>query len=357
MTGRGVDQILPHPGNPELWEPYVRDARDYVRLAERVSGRFPRPVDFGWPWGDALAALDDVAPDARLINLETSVTRAGTPAEDKRLHYRMSPMNLPCLSAARPDVCALANNHVLDFGPSGLTDTRDALAGAGLAVAGAGQDSDQAEQPAVVGLPTGNRLIVIARGSESSGIPRDWAASAEQAGVALLPDLSEATADALLGQVRPVKRPGDVVVVSVHWGSNWGYHVPEEQVRFAHALIDGGVAIVHGHSSHHPRPIETYRGRLVLHGCGDLINDYEGIGGYQEYRGELRLLYLASVQPATGELARLSMVPLRARRMRLHRADVDEAAHLCRVLDRISRPFGTRIGVTADSMLERRGSG
>jgi poly-gamma-glutamate capsule biosynthesis protein CapA/YwtB (metallophosphatase superfamily) len=63
------------------------------------------------------------------------------------------------------------------------------------------------------------------------------------------------------------------VVVSVHWGSNWGYGVGPDQVRFAHRLI-GGVDLIHGHSSHHPRPVEVFGGKLVLYGCGDCINDY-----------------------------------------------------------------------------------
>ena len=65
-------------------------------------------------------------------------------------------------------------------------------------------------------------------------------------------------------------------------------------------LIDGGFDVIHGHSSHHPRPVEVYRGRLVLYGCGDAINDYEGISGYGQFRGDLRLLYVASV---TGRIA------------------------------------------------------
>src|SRR5271167_223067 len=50
MTGRGVDQVLPHPGDPELRERYAADARAYVRLAERAHGRIPRPAGFAWPW-------------------------------------------------------------------------------------------------------------------------------------------------------------------------------------------------------------------------------------------------------------------------------------------------------------------
>ena len=106
MPGRGVDQVLPHPGDPELRERYIDDARAYVRLAGRANGPIPRPVSFSWPWGDALPVIDALAPDVRVINLETSVTRCAGFAPGKAVHYRMSPQNLPCVTAARPDVCA-----------------------------------------------------------------------------------------------------------------------------------------------------------------------------------------------------------------------------------------------------------
>ena len=56
MCGRAIDQILPHPGDPRLYEAYVKDAGDYVRLAERRNGAIPRPVDFAYVWGWALDA-------------------------------------------------------------------------------------------------------------------------------------------------------------------------------------------------------------------------------------------------------------------------------------------------------------
>ena len=106
MLGRGVDQVLPHPGDPRLREGSVRDARAYVRLAERAHGPITRPAGFSWPWGDALAVLDQVAPDVRVINLETGVTRSTGFAPAKPVHYRMSPGNLPAVTVARPDACA-----------------------------------------------------------------------------------------------------------------------------------------------------------------------------------------------------------------------------------------------------------
>src|SRR5204862_7200895 len=127
-------------------EAYGREATTYVALAESVSGPIPRRVDPAWPWGDALGVLDDLAPDVRLINLETSITRSGDFAPGKEVHYRMNPANIACLTVARPDVCALANNHVLDFGQSGLPETLDTLSGAGLPPAGAGRDAASARR-------------------------------------------------------------------------------------------------------------------------------------------------------------------------------------------------------------------
>jgi poly-gamma-glutamate synthesis protein (capsule biosynthesis protein) len=354
MLGRGVDQILPHSGDPTLHEHYAGDARTYVELAEAVNGPIPRPVGFSWPWGDALPALDQAEPDTQVINLETSITRSDAFASGKAVHYRMSPGNVPCLTTARPDVCVLGNNHVLDFGHQGLAETLDSLSNAGLRSAGAGRDLDEARRPATVAVPGGGRIVVFSCGMASSGIPTSWAAMADRAGVDFLLGPSEAGAAEIIGRVRAVKRPGDVVVVSVHWGSNWGYDVVPGQVRFAHQLIDQGVDVIHGHSSHHPRPIEIYEGKVILYGCGDFIDDYEGITGYEEYRDDLRLLYFVSVEADTGRLAELRVVPMQARRMRLHRACGMDVSWVRDVLDRVSRPYGTRADLERDGVINVR---
>ncbi|MDR7304250.1 CapA family protein [Haloactinomyces albus] len=350
MPGRGVDQILPRPGDPQLREPHISDARYYVRAAEEVSAPIARPVDFSWPWGDALGIIDGFAPAARVLNLESSVTRCDDFAPNKAVHYRVSPANLACVAAGRPDLCVLANNHVLDFGIRGLADTLDALSDAGLRYAGAGRDTAQASQPAVIPIG-GGRLVVLACGATSSGIPPDWAATGHRAGVNVLPDLSEATAEGIIDRLRDVRRPGDIVIVSVHWGSNWGYHVPQDQVRFARRLIDGGVSVVHGHSSHHPRPIEVYRDRLILYGCGDLIDDYEGIAGEERYRDDLRLLYFPEVEPDSGRLVRLRSAVTQARRMRLHPASTADIRWMCSVLCRRGHSPGARVELDRDGTL------
>jgi poly-gamma-glutamate capsule biosynthesis protein CapA/YwtB (metallophosphatase superfamily) len=340
MTGRGIDQILPHGGDPQLREPEIVDARSYVALAERANGPIARPVNFEYPWGEALTVIDEFRPDARILNLETAITGGGEFAPGKAVHYRMHPANLACLSAVRPDICVLANNHVLDFGPTGLADTLRALATAGIQPVGAGLDADHAKQPALLTLLDGTRVLMAAAAMTSSGVPRHWAATATRPGV-VVGDLTERGADELADRVLLIKRPGDIGLVSLHWGSNWGYRVDSEQVRFAHRLIDAGIDVVHGHSSHHPRPVEVYRGKLILYGCGDTVDDYEGIAGYEEYRDELRLLYFASIDRRGGALIALHLVPMRARRMRLERASRDDAEWLRRTLEDASHRFGT----------------
>jgi poly-gamma-glutamate capsule biosynthesis protein CapA/YwtB (metallophosphatase superfamily) len=354
MTGRGIDQVLPHPSDPRIHEAFVKDAGQYVQLAEAANGPVPRPVEFSYIWGDALDELARVAPDARIVNLETSITRSDDHWPGKGIHYRMYPDNVQCLTAAGIDVCTLANNHVLDFGHAGLRETLETLARAELGTAGAGRTLAEARQPAVVKISGKGRLVVFALGDETSGIPSSWAATDDRPGIDFLPDLSEATASGIVDRVRQVKRARDLVVASIHWGSNWGYQVPPAHQRFARWLLDGGVDIVHGHSSHHVRPIEIYRGKLILYGCGDFLDDYEGIAGYEEFRDDLTLMYFPALQPETGRLESLRMTPMQIRKLRANRATPADAEWLGRTLRRLSQPFGARVELAPDGTLALR---
>jgi poly-gamma-glutamate synthesis protein (capsule biosynthesis protein) len=342
MTGRGVDQILACPSAPELHEPFVTDAREYMRLAEQSSRPVPRGVPSDYIWGDALAEWERMAPSARVVNLETSITRSDE-YERKGINYRMHPENVGCLRAARLDICILANNHVLDYGPKGLVETLETLRRADICTVGAGRNRDEATRPVVHALPGGQHLIVGACAHESSGVPDHWAALTEEPGVNLLPDLSDDTAVDVAAHVARHKSPGDVAVLSIHWGSNWGYDVPRSHINFAHRLVEGGIDIVYGHSSHHVRPIEIYRDRLILYGCGDFIDDYEGISGYERYRDDLVLMFFPSLSPQTGQLLALEMTPLQIRCMRLNRPSADDARWIWRTVNEISRAFGAKV--------------
>ena len=374
MTGRGIDQIMPYSVDPRLYESYVKDARDYVRLAERVTGRIAKPVSYSYIWGDAIDVWEQFEPAARIINLETSITSHNIPWPGKGINYRMHPGNIKVLTSAGIDFCSLANNHTMDWGQEGLFETLRTLKNAGISYAGAGGDLNEAEKPAIIEIGQ-SRVIIFAFGSITAGVPRSWAAGAGSradgsgsraansgsraagsgsradgsgsAGLNVLPGMHDEAVSLISKQVNAVKQPGDIVVFSVHWGSNWGYDIPASHREFARKLIDNaGVDVVHGHSSHHPLGIEVYRDRLIIYGAGDFINDYEGISGREEYRGELTLMYFPCIDPSDGSLVSMTMVPMRIRNFRLNHASSSEARWLRNMLNREGKRLGT--GVISD---------
>lgn len=342
MIGRGIDQILPHPCPPLLHEAYARSALDYVDLAERRIGPLPRAAPLPYVWGCALEEFDARRPDARLVNLETSITLSEQ-AEPKGINYRVSPRNAECLRFAEIDCCILANNHVMDYGSSGLLDTVRNLSALRIASAGAGRSEELVRRPAIVRVGGGRRVIVSAFALTSSGTPLSWAARRRAAGVAVFDDDSP-DIGGFLAEAFANREVADIAIASIHWGGNWGYGVDSGHVEIARRCVDEfGVSIVHGHSSHHPRPFEFYRKRLILYGCGDFLNDYEGISGHADFRSELVLMYFADVDATSGEVMRLSMVPLRLKGFHPTRPSRDERKWAFERHVRICEPFGTRI--------------
>jgi poly-gamma-glutamate synthesis protein (capsule biosynthesis protein) len=347
MLGRGVDQILPHPGDPALPRSLVRNrhAGLNVALAQLKHGAIPVQRDFGYVWGEALADFAAWRPDLRIINLETAITARGAPWTTKLIHYRMHPQNTGVLEAAGIDFCALANNHTLDYGHEGLADTLTALERAGVRHAGAGADRRQAGAPAVIELPGKGRVLIVSLATPSSFVPRAWAAAAETPGINLV-GVNEGWVAEIRRRLAEVRRSDDLVVASIHWGDNYVHGVDDAHRRFAQRLIDeAGVDLIHGHSSHHVRGIEVHSGRLVLYGCGDLINDYEGTlktPPRLALRPDLGLIYLARFA-ADRRFLGLEMRPTRIHRLQVRRAGPQDAQHLRALLNREGAPLGTEV--------------
>jgi poly-gamma-glutamate synthesis protein (capsule biosynthesis protein) len=343
MTGRGIDQILPHPNDPRIHEPIAKSAKQYVRLAEEVNGPIPYPVNFDYVWGAALDALRLNDPALYIVNLETAITRSEN-FLPKGINYRMSPENAECLTAAGIDCCVLANNHTLDWDEAGLIDTLGTLQRLGIKTVGAGRNSFEACAPAMIDAGQNGRVIVYAAASVTSGTPRSWAAEESAPGVNILPDLSDGSVAEIADQVASIKRSDDVVIFSIHWGPNWGHFIPPEQVHFARRLIDqAGISVVFGHSSHHAKAIEWHHAGLILYGCGDFLNDYEGITGYEKYRDDLALLYAITFDASSGRLDKVELVPFQICRCQLIQPTEEDVIWLEHTLDRESRRFGTRI--------------
>ena len=344
MTGRGIDQALPHSVDPKLHESYVKDARYYLEIAEQRSGNIPDPLSFDYIWGDALQVLDNIDPDLRIINLETAVTNSSEYSQNKSIHYRMHPKNASLLTNAKIDICVLANNHMLDWGCRGLRQTIQTLNNNGIATVGAGVDAKSALQPAVIEL-TERRLLIFSYATVDSGIPSSWSAGEDRAGINLLEKLDAETAEKVISDINSFRKGTDSVVTSIHWGGNWGYEIPKAQREFAHSLIDAGVDLIHGHSSHHPKAIEVYNERLILYGCGDLINDYEGISGYESFRDDLTLLYFTTLN-ANGSLHSLQMAPMKIKKFRLSYANEQDTKWLVDRLNSGCQQLNTEIHPT-----------
>lgn len=347
MIGRGIDQILRHPVDPRIYESYVKDARDYVLLAEKLNGKIPRKVAEDYVWGDAIEVWKKQKPDLKIINLETAITTNESYAH-KGINYRMHPDNIAVLSAAKIDICALANNHLLDWNYAGMLETIKALDQIHIKYSGMGKTINEAQAPAIFENEEG-RILVFSMAHDSSGVPAEWSATGKNGGVFLIDAFDKENLQKIQTQIEKYRKPNDVVVISIHWGSNWGYQLPPVDIKFAHALIDQvGVNIIHGHSSHHPRPIEIYKGHPIIYGCGDFINDYEGIGGHEEFRPDLCLAYFINFKTKPFKFQRLDLECLKINHFRLNHASAEDTNWMYEMLSRECKPFGLSFGRSGD---------
>jgi len=332
----------------------MKSAKGYVQIAEKLTGLIPKPVNYPYIWGDSLHVLDQYSPDLRLINLETSVTTCEDYWKGKGIHYRMHPKNIHCITSAKIDACCLANNHVLDWGYPGLVETLETLQNAGLKYAGAGLNLSEAQKPAILPVNGKGRVLFFAYGTDESGVPKAWAATKDKPGVNFLGGFSDKEVNAVKEQIEKVKKEGDIVVFSVHWGGNWGYEIDVKHRSFARKLIEvAGVDVIHGHSSHHAKGIEVYKGKLILYGCGDFFNDYEGIGGShkEEYRDDLGVMYFASVDAGCGKLMGLEMVPMKIERFRMNVAGKEDVMWMKEMFSREGKKLGSEVEMGEDGML------
>jgi poly-gamma-glutamate capsule biosynthesis protein CapA/YwtB (metallophosphatase superfamily) len=342
MTGRGIDQVMPQSVNPHIYEHYSRNALDYVQIAEDKNGSIPEKVSYEYIWGDVLPVLDEIKPGVRIINLETAITISEDYDRNKGIHYRMHPKNAELFTIADITVCSLGNNHIMDWGKDGIQETLMTLHKMHILTTGAGNNNKTASEPAVFQKKTG-RLLVFAYASLTSGVPERWMAEDNKAGVNIISESEPDCAEKVIHQIRSYKQDGDLVVVSIHWGENFGYDIPAEQQEFAHKLIDENAAdILYGHSSHHPKSIEVYKKRPIIYGCGDLINDYEGVAGYEYYRDDLSIMYFPTLN-SKGELKDLRLIPMQIRRFQLCKPSNEDSKWMEIRLNEIYHKYGLSI--------------
>jgi len=318
-----------------------------VMLGRLVDERW-RTRDVAAVWGDLLDRLRGL--DGLLVNLECCLSTRGEPwtRPFHAFHFRADPgWAVPALQAAGVDACALANNHVLDFGEPALEDTRDALDAAGIAHAGAGRTLDAALEPAVWSLDG----LVIATVSFTDNVP-EYAAGEASPGVARVGfDVDDDRTRALVGEAleRATAADPDLLVASLHWGPNLTEAPPEAFRTFARWLVGRGVDLVHGHSAHVFHGVEVVDGRPVCYDAGDFVDDYAVDDRRRNDRSFLFELELAG----DGRPTSLRLVPTAIRGCQVRRA-TGTAARWCRTRMRSrSAPFGTAFETVGSELVLR----
>lgn len=285
-----------------------------------------------YPWGDTLSLFQHA--DVHLCNLECVISDRGTPwsATPKMFHFRSDAKNIATLKAAHIDAVSLANNHTLDFEYEGLFQMMSNLDAAGIHYAGAGATITEASEAATWEI-NGKKLGLLAFTDNEPG----WEATEEQPGIYYIPiELEDKRAKKLLKLVSKTKAMVDFMVVSAHWGSNWGYVPPAEHIPFAHALIDAGADVIFGHSGHVVRGIELYRGKPILYCAGDFIDDY---AVDERERNDLSFLFV--VETDGQAIVRLLLYPTVIEAFQARRARHNEREAIVATMQRLCMQLNT----------------
>ncbi len=241
-----------------------------VMLGRLVDEYLESHDDPCYVWGNTLEVIRTC--ELAICNLECVIADSGSPwhEESKAFHFRSHSKNIAILGCVGIDAVTLANNHCLDFGVTALSDMLSGLDKADIGHAGAGTSSEEAARPAILKISNTNVGLL----SFTDGMP-EWAADADRVGIYFVPpDPSSAQWRDLLKKVEHAKTKSDFLIVSPHWGSNWGYEVESIYSTLAHNLVDAGADMVFGHSGHVPRGIEIYKTRPIIYSAGDFIDDY-----------------------------------------------------------------------------------
>jgi poly-gamma-glutamate synthesis protein (capsule biosynthesis protein) len=296
-----------------------------------IRNRSVRPESL---WGDVLPLM--LAADCQLVNLECVISDQGEEwrASTKAFHFRASPRAVEFLRAANIDGVALANNHVLDYGPEALLDCLNLLDRAGIKRTGAGATLKEALLPALLKLPQATVAVLALTDNEP-----EWEASATKPGVNYVAygkrGLKEPYRSRLTEALLSARERASLVIVSAHVGPNWGAPSPAIQA-LARDLVDMGADLYWGHSNHTPQGIELYKGKAILYSTGDFIDDYSV---EQDERNDLSFLFMLEVEGA--RIARIRLHPTCIEDLGVRSANEEEWKFLTRTMQAKCKAFGT----------------
>jgi poly-gamma-glutamate capsule biosynthesis protein CapA/YwtB (metallophosphatase superfamily) len=285
-------------------------------------------------WGDVLPIIRGA--DLSLVNLECAIAESGEPFTPPRVFYfRAVPEAIRALEVAGIDYVTLSNNHTMDYQAPALLETISRLDDHGIVHAGAGRNGEEAAQHALLEA-RGIKVGVVAFADHFE----EYAATESDPGTNVVPiTLNEVHFRRVRESIQAARASGaDLVIFSIHWGPNLTQAPSKEFVDFAHAVIDAGADVFHGHSAHVFHGIEIYRGKPILYDTGDLIDDYYVDG---QYRNDQQLLFLIHV--TCGHIERVELFPIRIHQLQLNRASGDTFDDIAERIEALSQVFGTEM--------------
>jgi len=291
-----------------------------VNFENRTAMLLKNPATAFGPITSVLGQADFTA-----LNLETSVTSRGTP-QPKTYHFRTSPVAFRALRDAGVDLVTMANNHVLDYGLTGLADTLAAARASGLPYVGIGTNAAAAWAPYVTTIK-GTKVAFIGV-SQVAELASSWVATNSRAGEANAINLRRT-----LVAVRAARRLASVVVVFMHWGTE-GQSCPDSnQLALAPKLAAAGATIIVGAHAHMLQGSGWLHHTFVAFGMGNFLwweHSYSTATGVLELtlhpHGPLTVRFAPAIVSATGQP--MPLTGAAARRASQHYASLRSCAHL-----------------------------
>lgn len=233
-----------------------------VMLSRNVGSTMIKMKDYNYPFLKTRDLLKK--GDIVFCNLETAIF-PGRPIKTGEMSFRSDVQVARAMKDAGFTVVSLANNHVPNFGAKGIADTLKYLDKAGIAYVGAGANIKQALKAATIAV-NDVRFSILAY-NDSDVVPASYGAAEKRAGTALM------NVTTMVSAVKAAKKTSDIVIVSMHSGTEYKATPNTRQQRFARAAIDAGAAIVIGHHPHVVQTVEKYKGKWIIYSLGNFVFD------------------------------------------------------------------------------------
>ena len=201
------------------------------------------------------------AADLTFVNLETPFSDVG-PYFEHGLIFHADPKFIAGLTLAGVDLASVANNHARDCGAHGVAFTVTWLRSHGIAAVGGGLSAGETHRGVVLNRHGVRFGFLGYTFDQSNGNWRDV-----DARIALIDET------AMRQDVAALRNRCDLVIVSMHNGTEYMKTPNAKQVAFAHAAVEAGATLVVGHHPHVTEPVETRKGALIFYSLGNLVFD------------------------------------------------------------------------------------